>query len=49
MNPLLLVLAISLAANGALGWVYLGARDDVVAAKKDADAAKGASNHAGRS
>lgn len=42
MNPLLLVLAISLAANGALGWVYLGARDDVVAAKKDADAAKGA-------
>ena len=44
MNPLLWVLAISLAANVGLGWVYLDARDDVVAAQKDTQAAKDAAD-----
>lgn len=33
MTPLHIVLLISLAANGALGWAYLGQRDDTTQAK----------------
>ncbi|MBL7091578.1 MAG: hypothetical protein ISS20_22600 [Acidovorax sp.] len=33
MNPMLVVLGISLAANGLLGWAYLGQRDDTAVAK----------------
>lgn len=33
MNPLLIGLAISVAANGFLGWAYLGQRDDTTEAK----------------
>lgn len=33
MNPILLALGISLAANGLLGWAYLGQRDDTTAAQ----------------
>ncbi len=33
MNPSLLALIISMAANGLLGWAYLGQRDDTTAAQ----------------
>lgn len=33
MNPLLIGLAISVAANAALGWAYLGQRDDTTEAR----------------
>lgn len=33
MNPLLIALAISVAANAALGWAYLGQRDDTTEAR----------------
>lgn len=33
MNPILIALAISVAANVALGWAYLGQRDDTATAK----------------
>lgn len=33
MNPILIALAISLAANAALGWAYLGQRDDTTEAR----------------
>lgn len=42
MNPFAIVLAISLLANAGMTYVYLGARDDVTAAEKDRDQAKGA-------
>lgn len=42
MNPLAIVLAISLMVNAGLTYVYLGARDDVVAAESLARQAKGA-------
>ena len=32
INPVLLALALSLAANGVLGWAWLGQRDDTTAA-----------------
>ncbi len=32
INPLIVALAISVAANGMLGWAYLGQRDDTTAA-----------------
>ena len=32
INPLLAALALSLAANGVLGWAWLGQRDDTTAA-----------------
>jgi len=33
MNPFHVILAISLAANAALGWAYLGQRDNTTTAK----------------
>lgn len=33
MNPLHIILALSVAANAALGWVYLGQRDDTTEAR----------------
>jgi len=33
MNPFHIILAISLAANAALGWAYLGQRDNTTMAK----------------
>lgn len=33
MNPILVALAISLAANAALGWAYLGQRDETTTAQ----------------
>ncbi|GDY37673.1 hypothetical protein [Acidovorax sp. NB1] len=33
MNPILIALAISVAANGLLGWAYLGQRDDTTEAQ----------------
>lgn len=33
MNPILIALAISVAANAALGWAYLGQRDDTTEAR----------------
>jgi hypothetical protein len=33
MNPIMIALAISLAANAALGWAYLGQRDDTTTAQ----------------
>lgn len=41
MNPILIALAISLAANGVLGWAYLGQRDDTATAKADLRAMEG--------
>lgn len=35
MNPVHIVLALSLAANAALGWVYLGQRDKTTQASTD--------------
>ena len=35
MNPILIALAISLAANAALGWAYLGQRDETATARAD--------------
>lgn len=35
MNPILLALLISLAANGLLGWAYLGQRDKTAAVQAD--------------
>ena len=35
MNPMLVALAISLAANAALGWAYLGQRDETATAQAD--------------
>lgn len=42
MNPLAIVLAISLLANAGLTYIYLGARDDVAAADSLARQAKSA-------
>ncbi|AVQ84303.1 hypothetical protein [Variovorax sp. PMC12] len=36
MNPVLIALVVSLACNGLLGWLYLGQRDDTVAAVANA-------------
>lgn len=41
MNPILIVLLVSLAANGLLGWAYLGQRDTAAAAVVQRDAARG--------
>ena len=35
MNPLHIILALSVAANAALGWAYLGQRDDTTQARAD--------------
>ena len=35
MNPVLIALAISVAANAALGWAYLGQRDDTTTARSE--------------
>ena len=35
MSPLHILILISLAANGLLGWVYLGQRDDTATAQAD--------------
>lgn len=35
MNPILIALTISLAANAVLGWAYLGQRDDTATAQAD--------------
>ena len=40
MNPLMVALAISVAANGVLGWAYLGQRDDTTAAQGERDQAR---------
>jgi hypothetical protein len=42
MNPLLLALAISLAANALLGWAYLGQRDTATTAVVQQEQATGA-------
>lgn len=39
-TPVLGVLALSLAANGVLGWAYLGQRDDTTAANTQRDQAR---------
>lgn len=41
MKPLAIVLAISLAANAALGWAYLGQRDSAVVATTKTTQAEG--------
>lgn len=43
MSPITVVLAISLAANAALGWVYLGQRDTATVAKTETKQADGVS------
>lgn len=40
MNPVLIALLISLASNAALGWAWLGARDDVTALTGQRDEAR---------
>lgn len=40
INPLLAALALSLAANGVLGWAWLGQRDDTTAAIGQRDQAR---------
>lgn len=40
MQPLLIALALSLAGNAALGWAYLGQRDDAAAAVVQRDQAR---------
>lgn len=35
MNPILIALAVSVAVNAALGWAYLGQRDDTATALAD--------------
>lgn len=44
MNPILLALAISLAANAAIGWAWLGARDEVAAGAVLLEDARGAAS-----
>ena len=51
INPVLVALAISVAANAALGWAYLGQRDDTTTAQAalrdmegQRDGARGAAN-----
>lgn len=41
MNPLLIALAISVAANAAVGWAWLGQRDETATAKADLRAMEG--------
>lgn len=41
MNPILIALAISVAANAALGWAWLGQRDETATAKADLRAMEG--------
>ena len=41
INPLLAAIALSLAANGVLGWAWLGQRDDTTAAIGQRDQARG--------
>lgn len=41
MNPILIALCISIAANGLLGWAYLGQRDDTTTAQADLRAMEG--------
>jgi len=41
MNPIIIALAISLAANVALGWAYLGQRDTATAAQTETKQADG--------
>lgn len=41
INPLLAALALSLAANGVLGWAWLGQLDDTTAAISQRDQARG--------
>ncbi|CAN7371868.1 hypothetical protein LJR074_002215 [Acidovorax sp. LjRoot74] len=41
MNPILIALAISVAANAAFGWAYLSQRDDTATAKADLRAMEG--------
>lgn len=40
INPLILALVISLAANAAIGWAYLGQRDETTAAAGQRDQAR---------
>lgn len=40
INPVVIVLGLSLAANGVLGWAYLGQRDDATAAAGQRDQAR---------
>lgn len=42
MNPIAIVLAISLLANTGLAYVYMGARDQLAVAETDRDAARAA-------
>lgn len=39
-NPLIIALGLSLAANGVLGWAYLGQRDETTAAAGQRDQAR---------
>lgn len=41
MNPILIALAISVAANAALGWAYLGQRDETATAQAELRAVEG--------
>lgn len=41
MNPILIALTISVAANAALGWAWLGQRDETATAKADLRAMEG--------
>ena len=41
INPMIVALAISVAANAALGWAYLGQRDDTTQARGELRAMEG--------
>lgn len=41
MSPILIALAVSVAANGVLGWAWLGQRDETTAAITQRDQARG--------
>lgn len=49
MNPFTFALAISLIANAALGYAYLGQRDDTAAAKSARDTAQSAADTCSKS
>lgn len=46
MNPILIALVISVAANAALGWAYLGQRDETATARADLRGMEGMSTAA---
>jgi hypothetical protein len=44
MSPILIALALSLAANAGLGWLWLEARDDLAIVALERDQARGAAS-----